>query len=317
MAAHRQDRPWTGETWARPPPPRPGLRYRLLPVPGQRARRAAHVNPRYAATFVFDNDHPCVGPDAPRELRRAAAALSRVARRRRRARRLLFAAARFDAGRDAADGDRGASSSVWRRADARAGRGGRKCARCCASRTRATSSASPIRTRTARCTRPRFVWKTIETELGASARHRAKPAAALFDRHRHAPSSSDGRRMLFEDEHAIAFVPYFARYAYEVYVAPKRRVPHVLRLNDAEAASLARALFGGDRAVRQPVADVVSLRDAAAPGANQRRPVQRVPLLHRISSAAAAAKDAEVPRGSRDWRRQIPVGHRPRRRPPS
>jgi UDPglucose--hexose-1-phosphate uridylyltransferase len=40
----------------------------------------------------------------------------------------------------------------------------------------------------------------------------------------------------------IAFVPYFARYAYEVYVAPKRRVPHVFGLDDAEVASLAAAL---------------------------------------------------------------------------
>ena len=40
----------------------------------------------------------------------------------------------------------------------------------------------------------------------------------------------------------IAFVPYFARYAYEVYVVPKRRVPHVFALDDGEAGALARAL---------------------------------------------------------------------------
>ena len=48
--------------------------------------------------------------------------------------------------------------------------------------------------------------------------------------------------MLYEDEHVIAFVPYFARYAYEVYVVPKRRVGHVFDLNEAEVASLAGAL---------------------------------------------------------------------------
>jgi UDPglucose--hexose-1-phosphate uridylyltransferase len=37
-------------------------------------------------------------------------------------------------------------------------------------------------------------------------------------------------------------VPYFARYAYEVYVVPKRRVAHVFELTDVEVASLARAL---------------------------------------------------------------------------
>ena len=57
-----------------------------------------------------------------------------------------------------------------------------------------------------------------------------------------AAERADGRRILFEDEHVLAFVPYFARYAYEVYVAPKRRVTHVFHLTDAEVVSLAAAL---------------------------------------------------------------------------
>ena len=61
-------------------------------------------------------------------------------------------------------------------------------------------------------------------------------------RHAVAAEQQDGRRILFEDEHSIAFVPYFARYAYEVYVAPKRTVPHVHALADAEVESLAQAL---------------------------------------------------------------------------
>ena len=42
------------------------------------ARVGGARNPRYDGTFVFDNDHPCVGPDAPRELAAAAAALPRA-----------------------------------------------------------------------------------------------------------------------------------------------------------------------------------------------------------------------------------------------
>lgn len=57
-----------------------------------------------------------------------------------------------------------------------------------------------------------------------------------------AAEQRDGRRILFENEHALAFVPYFARYAYEVYVAPKRRVAHVYALRDDEVESLAAAL---------------------------------------------------------------------------
>src|SRR5262249_750664 len=31
-------------------------------------RVSGEVNPSYTGTFVFDNDHPCVGPDAPRDV---------------------------------------------------------------------------------------------------------------------------------------------------------------------------------------------------------------------------------------------------------
>ncbi len=86
-----------------------------------------------------------------------------------------------------------------------------------------------------------FVFKTVEVELAASIRHRDRTGRALFDDVIRA-EQQDGRRILFEDERVIAFVPYFARYAYEVYVAPKRRVPHVFGLDDGEVTSLAAAL---------------------------------------------------------------------------
>jgi len=82
----------------------------------------------------------------------------------------------------------------------------------------------------------------METELAASARHRAETGRGLMDDVIRAEQAAGGPRIIHEDEHTIAFVPYFARYAYEVYLVPKRRVPHVFALNDAESAALARAL---------------------------------------------------------------------------
>ena len=52
----------------------------------------------------------------------------------------------------------------------------------------------------------------------------------------------DGRRLIYENERAIAFVPYFARYAYEVYVAPKQTRPSVAALTDEERRDFAEAL---------------------------------------------------------------------------
>jgi len=87
-----------------------------------------------------------------------------------------------------------------------------------------------------------FVWKTMEIELGASARHLGATGRGLMDDVIHAEQQNGGPRVIHEDEHVIAFVPYFARYAYEVYVVPKRRVPHVSALDAAEVAALAGAL---------------------------------------------------------------------------
>lgn len=45
-----------------------------------------------------------------------------------------------------------------------------------------------------------------------------------------------------ENETAIAFVPYFARYAYKVYVAPKATRPSLAALSERERADFAGAL---------------------------------------------------------------------------
>jgi UDPglucose--hexose-1-phosphate uridylyltransferase len=53
---------------------------------------------------------------------------------------------------------------------------------------------------------------------------------------------AEGARVLYEDTAAIAWVPIFARYAYEVWVAPVRPVPTLAELLPAERAAFARAL---------------------------------------------------------------------------
>src|SRR5262249_25035933 len=68
IAAHRQDRPWHGET-AASNPQIAGAEYvkGCYLCPGNE-RIGGVRNDSYQDIFVFDNDHPCVGPRAPREL---------------------------------------------------------------------------------------------------------------------------------------------------------------------------------------------------------------------------------------------------------
>jgi UDPglucose--hexose-1-phosphate uridylyltransferase len=54
--------------------------------------------------------------------------------------------------------------------------------------------------------------------------------------------AADGKRVLYEDDHAIAFVPACARYPYEVWVMPMAPCKDFAALTPAQRASLARAL---------------------------------------------------------------------------
>ena len=67
VAAHRQSRPWSGaEVGAQAPRP-PTFDPACYLCPGN-ARVSGALNAVYSGTFVFDNDHPCVGSAAPHEL---------------------------------------------------------------------------------------------------------------------------------------------------------------------------------------------------------------------------------------------------------
>ena len=52
----------------------------------------------------------------------------------------------------------------------------------------------------------------------------------------------DGRRVLHKGEHFTAFVPFYARYPYEVHVYARRCVPSMVELTGAEKEDLARTL---------------------------------------------------------------------------
>ncbi len=48
-----------------------------------------------------------------------------------------------------------------------------------------------------------------------------------------------GKRIVYENEHFVAFIPFFARFVYETYIVPKRHMARISDLNDAEVKSLA------------------------------------------------------------------------------
>ncbi|RLF25612.1 MAG: galactose-1-phosphate uridylyltransferase [Thermoprotei archaeon] len=52
----------------------------------------------------------------------------------------------------------------------------------------------------------------------------------------------EGTRLLYENKHFIAFLPYFAMWPYEVHIYPKRHVPSIDQLTDEERLHLADIL---------------------------------------------------------------------------
>ena len=67
VAAHRQNRPWSGETIERSDVLVPTFQPDCYLCPGN-LRVSGKRNDDYKGVFVFDNDLPCVGLDAPEDL---------------------------------------------------------------------------------------------------------------------------------------------------------------------------------------------------------------------------------------------------------
>ncbi len=82
-----------------------------------------------------------------------------------------------------------------------------------------------------------FVFENVQEGLFASAKHRARTGRSLFA-DIVAEETKAQIRVIAENEHAIAFVPFFARWAYEVMVFPKGEHQSMATLSEAEIRGL-------------------------------------------------------------------------------
>lgn len=266
VAAHRQNRPWNtasvrGASGAEP---------RYLPdcylCPGNR-RVSGSVNPSYTDVFVFDNDHPCVGLDAERELE-PPAGIYRNSPARGIARVVCYTP-RHDL--SLAELDAGAIARlmhVWQAQYEELGRHPEvEHVLVFENRGEVVGVSNPHPHCQIYATN--FVFKTVEEELAAQREHLSRTGRPLFQ-DIIAAEQMDGRRVLAENATAIAFLPYFARYAYEVYVAPKASHPSIASLSPAEIDDLARALrevlARYDNLWRMPFPYVMALHQAPTDG---------------------------------------------------
>lgn len=238
VAAHRQNRPWSGEMADSSETRKPSYLPGCYLCPGNERVGGAR-NADYNSVYVFDNDLPCVGENAPADLEtpvgiylnRRADGVARV---------ICYSPDHSLSLAEIPVAEIKSIIRVWQTQYTELGaRPEVNHVLIFENKGDAVGVSNPHPHGQIYATN--FVFKTIETEVAASRRHLAATGRGLFE-DIIAAEKTDGRRILFENETAIAFVPYFARYAYEVFVAPKRRVSSVAGLDDREIDDFAEAL---------------------------------------------------------------------------
>ncbi len=83
-----------------------------------------------------------------------------------------------------------------------------------------------------------FVFNVFQKELKAMAVHEKETGRNIFE-DIIAAEKKDGIRIIAENDHAIAFIPFFARFAYETYIFPKHRHATLISMTDEEIRGLA------------------------------------------------------------------------------
>ena len=238
IAAHRQDRPWSGETL--------DVEEKVLPeyvddcylCPGNQ-RISGKINPDYAQIYVFDNDHPSVDFNAPENEAprstfynaRPACGISRV----------VCYSPRHDLTlAELSVAEIAALMNDWQEQYTDLGtRREIEHVLIFENKGEAVGVSNPH----PHCQiyANNFVFKTIANEVETSRKHLAETGNILFQDIIRA-EQADGRRIIAENENAIAFLPYFARYAYEVYVAPKATHASVAAMSASEITDFAAVL---------------------------------------------------------------------------
>jgi UDPglucose--hexose-1-phosphate uridylyltransferase len=238
VAAHRQNRPWSGETVAHDEQKTPEYKDDCYLCPGNQRVGGAH-NDNYSGVFVFDNDLPCVGRNAPQDLEQPPA-IYRNRPAQGIARVICYSPKHNLSLAELAQVEIENLIAVWQQQYLELGnRSEINHVLMFENKGETVGVSNPHPHGQIYATN--FVFKTIETEAQASRRYLNETGKVLFAEIIRA-EQQDGRRVIFENETAIAFIPYFARYAYEVYVAPKRSHRSISDLADNEVSDFAEAL---------------------------------------------------------------------------
>jgi len=238
VSSHRNERPWLGERVAEAARQLPAYVPDCYLCPGN-ARSSGKRNEQYGGVFVFDNDHPCVGAEAP-STAAAPAPMYRNSPATGCARVVCYTP-RHDLTlaqlpESEVLGLLQALQAQYRELGAQLGV---RHVLVFENKGEVVGVSNPHPHCQIYATN--FVFKTIELEAEAQATYLAEHDRPLFQEIIQA-EVADGRRLIARREMALAFIPYFARYPYETFVAPRETRASLADLNAAELVDFAVVL---------------------------------------------------------------------------
>lgn len=229
-SAHRNTRPWVGITDA-PPPPAPDYDPSCFLCPGN-ARISGHRNPGYEGVYVFENDHPVLGQKAPRVDEHASGVFKREPGLGRS--RVLCYDPRHNVTLADVEAPRMLEVlEAWKsETKTMLDDPGIRHLHVFENRGEMVGASSPH----PHCQiyAGSFVFKNVALELDAMAEWKD---GNLFDAVLKA-ELDDSSRVISRNEHAVAFVPFFARFPYEVWLFPLRRHATLVSMSREELAGV-------------------------------------------------------------------------------
>ncbi len=233
-SAHRNSRPWDGKRESAAEPS-PSYDPKCYLCPGN-SRIHGHSNPQYKDVFIFDNDHPVVGPDSPEVSGERIPEPYRRARADGLARVICYDPRHNVTLTDIPPAKAVKVFQAWR------------------SQTQELSQNPLIHSllffenkgSIVGTSNPHphcqlyattFPFKHVEQEMESAAQYRKEKGRDLFETILEA-EKSDGSRLVAENAAALAFIPFFARWPYEVWIFPKKRHATLDTLTDPELEGL-------------------------------------------------------------------------------
>ena len=238
-AAHRNTRPWTTGGGKKEKSDAPEYDPQCYLCPGNK-RVHGDVNPEYKDIFIFDNDHPVVGLDAPGiadDKSSWAGGISATEKAFGLARVLCYDPRHNVTLSDVPVETVAKVLSAWKdemiRFKAMPGirnvlifeNNGKEVG---------VSNPHPH----CQIYATDFVFKVVQQHLDAAEKFKRETKRNIFEEILQ-QELKDGVRVISENEHAVAFIPFFARYAYEVMLFPKRRHADLTTLSGDEIDGLA------------------------------------------------------------------------------